>query len=288
MASDDSSSRPRRFPGLGLFRRKSEDDAPDALEEGEEDGRDIVGQARAFKSLRVADVLTPRADIVAVDLETPFNDLLARFVDAEHSRMPVYRETLDDPVGVVHVKDVFKLVANGGRPDDEDEVLANLKRDVIYVPPSMPCTALLAKMQATRTHMAIVIDEFGGVDGLVTMEDLVEAVVGDIDDEYDETIGPQILARGAGVYEADARIDLEDVDEMIGHDLMNEELDEDIDTLGGVVSALAGRVPQRGEVITHPDGFELEVLEADPRRIRRIRIRDVRPPDTENEDGDEA
>lgn len=288
MASDDSASRPRRFPGLGLFRRKSDEDMPDAFEDGDEDGRDIVGQARAFKSLRVADVLTPRADIVAVELETPFSELLARFVDAEHSRMPVYRETLDDPVGVVHVKDVFKLVANGGRPGDEDEVLTNLKRDVIYVPPSMPCTALLAKMQATRTHMAIVIDEFGGVDGLVTMEDLVEAVVGDIDDEYDETIGPQILARGAGVYEADARIDLEDVDEMIGHDLMNEELDEDIDTLGGVVSALAGRVPQRGEVITHPDGFELEVLDADPRRIRRIRIRDIRPPDDENEDGDEA
>ncbi len=224
--------------------------------------------------MRVADVMTPRADIVAVELETTFTDLLAEFIEAEHSRMPIYRETLDDPIGVVHVKDVFKLVANEAkRPAADEKVLKKLKRDFLAVPPSMPAAALLAKMQASRTHMAMVIDEFGGVDGLVTLEDLIEAVVGEIDDEHDETAQALIQARPGGVFEVDGRADLEELEAALGQTLVTEDLEEDIDTVGGLVGALAGRVPQRGEVISHDGGFDFEILDADPRRIKRLRVR---------------
>ena len=148
---------------------------------------DIVDHAEAFKTLRVGDVMTPRADIVAVEISCPFEDLLARFLEAEHSRMPIYRETLDDPVGQVHVKDVFKMLVDESlRPAADEPVLRRLRREVLYVPGSMRAAALLLKMQASRIHMAMVIDEYGGADGLVTLEDLIEAVIGEIDDEHDE------------------------------------------------------------------------------------------------------
>ncbi len=273
MASDESPSRPRGLIGRLLGRGAR------SIDSGESDEvDDLVDSAEAFKSLRVADVMTPRADIVAVEVSIPFSELLAEFVESEHSRMPVYRETLDDPVGVVHVKDVFKLIAGEtGRPAAGEAVLARLKRDLLYVPPSMPASALLATMQTFRLHMAVVIDEFGGADGLVTMEDLVEAVVGEIDDEHDETSRVRVLVRGGGLYEADGRVSLEDLHEVIGLDLTPPDLEEEIDTVGGLVSALAGRVPQRGEIISHPLGFEFEVIEADPRRVGRVRLRDARP-----------
>lgn len=235
---------------------------------------DIVDQAEAFKTLRVADVMTPRADIVSVELSTPFETLVAQFTEAEHSRMPIYRETLDDPVGVVHVKDVFRLLAaDDRRPCAGDVVLHKLRREALYVPASMRAADLLLRMRTSRIHMALVIDEFGGTDGLVTMEDLIEAVVGEIDDEHDDATVAGIVARPGGVFEADARAPLEELEAALGRELAPPDMEEDIDTVAGLVVALAGRVPRRGEVIAHPLGFDLEVVEADPRRVRRVRVR---------------
>jgi CBS domain containing-hemolysin-like protein len=235
---------------------------------------DIVDQAQAFKTLRVSEVMTPRADIMAIEISAPFEDVVRQFAEVEHSRMPVYRDNLDDPVGVVHIKDVFKLLAaDGGAPLPADPVLHRLRREVLYVPGSMRAADLLVRMQGSRIHLALVIDEFGGTDGLVTLEDLVEAVVGDIADEYDGAAPVHIDARPGGVFEADARASLEELEEALGRSLAPEDLDEDIDTVAGLVSALAGRVPQRGEVIAHPDGLEFEITDADPRRIKRVRIR---------------
>lgn len=235
---------------------------------------DIVDQAEAFQTLRVADVMTPRADIVAVELSAPFEAVVAQFAEAEHSRMPIYRETLDDPVGVVHVKDIFRLLADDEKhPAPGDVILHKLRRDALYVPASMKAADLLLRMRTSRIHMALVIDEFGGTDGLVSMEDLIEAVVGEIDDEHDDAAAAAIVARPGGVYDADARAPLEELEAVLGRELAPSDMEEDIDTVAGLVVALAGRVPQRGEVIAHPDGYEFEVVEADPRRVRRVRVR---------------
>jgi CBS domain containing-hemolysin-like protein len=242
---------------------------------------DIVDQAEVFKTLRVSDVMTPRADIMAIEISTPFEEVVRQFAEVEHSRMPVYRDTLDDPVGVANIKDVFKLLAADGgtpAPAPSDPVLHRLRREVLFVPASMRAADLLLRMQSSRIHLALVIDEFGGTDGLVTMEDLVEAVVGDIADEYDEAAPAHITARPGGVFEADARASLEELEAVLGQTLAPQDLEEEIDTVAGLVAALAGRVPQRGEVIAHPDGLEFEVLDADPRRITRVRVRRLEPP----------
>ncbi|MDO8377499.1 hemolysin family protein [Phenylobacterium sp.] len=247
-------------------------------------GDRMVDQAQAFQTLRVEDVMTPRADIVAVELTTPFAGVIERFVEAEHSRMPIYRETLDDPVGVVHVKDVFKLLAGpkpkGGKPPGPTAaILQRVRRDALYVPASMRAADLLLRMQTSRIHMALVIDEFGGTDGLVTLEDLVEAVVGEIDDEHDEAQAAGVVARPGGVFEADARAPLEELEAALGAELAPPDLEEEIDTVAGLVTALAGRVPQRGEVIAHSGGFEFQVTDADPRRVKRVRVRRLPEPD---------
>jgi CBS domain containing-hemolysin-like protein len=267
---------PRRSRGLRAFLRRLrrsggvEATTPQA---SAPEANDMVGQAAAFQSMRVADVMTPRVDIVAVELSTPFHEVVERFTESEHSRMPIYRETLDDPVGVTHVKDVFRLLAGRGRrPGPDDLILQKLRRDVLYVPGSMRAADLLLRMQTERNHMAMVIDEFGGTDGLVTIEDLVEAVVGEIDDEHDEAAKTSVIARAGGIYDVDARAPLEKLEAVIGHDLAPNELDEEIDTVGGLVSALAGRVPQRGEVIPHPAGYEIQVLDSDARRVKRVRF----------------
>jgi CBS domain containing-hemolysin-like protein len=254
----------------------------DASSSSEDAAAELVDQAEAFASLRVSDVMTPRADIVALELSTPLSEVVQNFIEVEHTRMPVYRETLDDPVGFVHIKDLFKLIAptaaepeRAPRAPWRESVLQRLKREMLYVPASMRTADLLLRMRAGRIHMAMVIDEYGGVDGLVTLEDLLEAVVGEIDDEHDEQAAAQILPRPGGVYEADARAPLEALESMLGVVLSPDEEEEEIDTVGGLVAALAGRVPQRGEVIVHPAGFEFEVVDADPRRIRRVRARPV-------------
>lgn len=278
--SDGPSSPPepaRQSRGVRAFLRRlrgkssADSSAPHQPVHGATNG--LVEQAAAFQTMRVGDVMTPRVDIVAVELSTPFAEVVERFAEAEHSRMPIYRETLDDPVGVIHVKDVFKLLARGKAPGPGDLILQKLRRDALYVPGSMRAADLLLRMQTERTHMALVIDEFGGTDGLVTMEDLVEAVVGDIDDEHDEATVASVIPRPGGVFEVDARAPLEKLEEAIGHDLAPGELDEEIDTVGGLVSALAGRVPQRGEVISHPGGYEIQVLDSDARRVKRVRFK---------------
>ncbi len=242
---------------------------------------ELVSQARAFQDLRVDDVMQPRADIVAIDRSCSFAELTARFVEAEHSRMPVYRETLDEPVGVVHVKDVFKLLARKTRkPKPTDQVLSgrhNLVRQVLYVPASMRASELLGQMRSQQTHMALVIDEFGGTDGLVTLEDLLETLVGEISDEHDDAAedgGALVVHDGEG-WVVDGRTLLKDLEAAIGPgvDLAPPDLDEEIDTVAGLVNALAGRVPHRREVIDHPGGFALEVMSADPRRVKRLRVR---------------
>ena len=284
MASQDESERPNppRRGFIGLIRRWMGATEPEPATEAEalaeSIGGRLVDQAQAFQTLRVEDVMTPRADIVAVELDTPFSGLVQRFIEAEHSRMPIFRDTLDDPVGVVHVKDVFKLMAGPAKgkskkPEPEDQVLQKLRRDALYVPASMRAADLMLRMQGSRTHMALVIDEFGGTDGLVTLEDLVEAVVGDLDDEHDEAQVAGVVARPGEIFEADARAPLEELEAAVGRDLAPADLDEDIDTVGGLVTALAGRVPQRGEVIPHPDGYEIQILDADPRRVKRVRWR---------------
>jgi CBS domain containing-hemolysin-like protein len=197
--------------------------------------------------------------------------------------MPVYRETLDEPVGVVHVKDVFKLLARKSRkPKPADQVLCgrhNLVREVLYVPASMRASELLGQMRARRTHMALVIDEFGGTDGLVTLEDLLETLVGEIADEHDDAAddGPVTVQQDGDSWVVDGRTPLEDLEATIGDgvDLAPPDLDEEIDTVAGLVNALAGRVPQRRELVEHPGGFLIEVMSADPRRVKRVRIRRV-------------
>lgn len=251
---------------------------------------DIVDQAEAFQTMRVSDVMTPRADVIALDISTPLDEVVRRFVEAEHSRMPIYQETLDDPVGVVHIKDVLKLIApppaaaSAGDPKTPaqpppwgEAVLHKLKRELLYVPASMRTADLLLRMRVARIHMAVVIDEFGGADGLVTLEDLIEAVVGEISDEHDDQVTPAIVNRPGGLLEADARVPLDELEALLGMELALEDLEEDVDTVAGLVATIAGRVPQRGEVIVHPSGLEFEVMDADPRRIRRLRVRPLTP-----------
>jgi len=252
----------------------------------------MVDSAEAFQELRVEDLMTPRADIIAVEIALPLDDLVRAFVEAEHSRLPIYRETLDDPVGVVHIKDVVRLLApdaDRAAPNWAEPALYRLRRDVLYVPGSMRAADLMLRMQAARVHMALVIDEFGGTDGLVTLEDLIEAVVGEIEDEHDEHADAALIERAPGLIEADARAPLEELEALVGESLTPEDVEESVDTVGGLVSTLAGRVPQRGEVISHPAGYDFEVVDADPRRIKRLRVRRAesttprRPPGREDE-----
>ncbi|MET0294659.1 MAG: hemolysin family protein [Phenylobacterium sp.] len=260
-----------------LFRKLRHGEILDSAESLGGNGGDLVHQAQAFQSLTVEDVMTPRADIVALDLSTPLSEVVAQFLEAEHSRMPIYRETLDDPVGLVHVKDIFRLLASEAeRPRADEPVLQRVRRDVLYVPGSMRAADLLLRMQTGRQHMALVIDEFGGTDGLVTLEDLIESVVGEIEDEHDEAASASIVERPGGVFEADARAPLEELETALAAELAPPDLEEEIDTVGGLVTAIAGRVPQRGEVIAHTGGYELQVLDADPRRVKRVRITPVK------------
>jgi magnesium and cobalt transporter len=197
--------------------------------------------------------------------------VVAVFQESELSRLPVYSETLDQPLGLVHLKDLALKYGFGAPADAFD--LAGLIRPLLYAPPSMPIWVLLQKMQAARIHMALVIDEYGGVDGLVTIENVLEQIVGDIADEHDEAESQLWAEEAPGVFLAQARMDLDAFEAMAGVRLAPPELAEEVDTLGGLVIRLAGRVPVRGEVVPHPDGHEFEVVDADARRINRVRVR---------------
>ena len=245
------------------------------IEEREDAGVSIDSDERVLLSnilklhdVTAEDVMVPRAEIVAADVDTSLDDLMALVADEAHSRIPLYREKLDDVIGFVHMKD---LVAAIGKEVQVDELI----RDLLFAAPSIRVLDLLLEMRASRTHMAIVVDELGGVDGLVTIEDLVEEIVGEIQDEHDEE-GPQLVKQPGGSYVADARVRVEEFEERAGV-FASEEEREEIDTLGGVVASLVGRVPRRGEVISHPSGVEFEVEDADPRRIKRLRVRRTKP-----------
>ncbi|MBL4614925.1 MAG: HlyC/CorC family transporter [Magnetovibrio sp.] len=251
-------------------------DALEELIEESEDGeaslgadeRQLLLNILELKDQTVSDVMVPRADIVAVKVEAELDELIALITDQAHSRMPLFRETLDDSFGMVHVKDVLSW-----RGRDADFSASEIVRPVLFVSPSMQVLELLLEMRARRVHMALVVDEFGGVDGLVTIEDLVEEIVGEIEDEFDQDEKPVLEKRADGTWDASARTPLEDFEEVLKRQLFSEEEHDDIDTLGGLVFSIAGRVPSRGELLTHDSGLEFEVLDVDPRRIKRLRVR---------------
>lgn len=251
----------------------SEDgDMATAFETASPAERAMVANILRLRDLRVEDVMTPRADIVAVAVDASLEDVMAALSRGSLSRVPVYQETLDDPLGFVHLKDLALTYGVGCASNAPDFELGPHVRTALFVPPSMRIAALMQKMQAERVHMALVIDEFGGVDGLVTIEDLVEQIVGDIEDEHDAQEGAQWRSEAPGVWLIDARADIAEFAEAAGLSLLPEDWEEDVDTLGGLVFMMTGRVPTRGEVITHPMGHEIEVVDADPRRIRRLRL----------------
>ncbi|WP_258548965.1 hemolysin family protein [Thalassospira profundimaris] len=245
-----------------LAERTEEDDEPVSLHE-----RSLFENIIALRDMTAEDVMIPRTDIVAVPKKISLPDLVNEMVTKAHSRLPVYGDTLDDIVGMVHIKDVLACHAAG-----RDYRLSALLRRVLFVSPAIRVLDLLSEMRLSRTHMALVVDEFGGIDGLITIEDLVEEIVGEIDDEHDVDQTPKLIRLSDGCFIADARYEIEDLEEKLGFGLLDEEEDEDIDTLGGLVFSLAGRVPARGELIEHPLGLQFEVLDADPRRVRRLRI----------------
>jgi len=230
--------------------------------------RFLIGNILNVHDRTAADVMVPRVDIIALDADDPFSDVVKCMIEHGHSRVPVYRETLDDVIGFVHVKDVLAPVAER-RPAK----LSRILRKVLFVAPSLPILDLLVQMRQAKTHIAMVVDEFGGIDGLVTIEDLIEEIVGDIEDEHDVDETPAMTEGADGSVIADARLPIEALEEQHGMTLRPEGDAEDVDTLGGLVFTLAGRVPKRGEVIVHPDGIEFEVLDADPRRVKRLRVR---------------
>ena len=238
--------------------------------------RAILENILKLHELTAADVMVPRVDIIALEAETPIDAVAKSFVEQGHSRMPVYRETLDDVIGMVHIKDVLPYAVDG-----KPVTLARIVRKVLFVAPSMPILDLLLQMRLTRIHLALVVDEFGGVDGLVTIEDAIEEIVGEIEDEHDPADLPQWIERPDGSVIVEARMPMAALEERTGLRLLPPGMEEGVNTLGGLVTALAGRVPARGEVIKHPLGFEIEVLEADPRRIKRLRLRGLPAPPPE-------
>ena len=256
--------------------------------------RAMLANILDLRERRVEDVMVPRADIVAVEQDITLGELVKVFEGAGHSRLVAYHETLDEPVGMVHIRDLIAFMAqraavdgqqNGKRtkpvPAGLDLKAINLSlslastgiiRKILFVPPSMPAIDLLAKMQATRIHLALVIDEYGGTDGLVSIEDIVEQIVGDIEDEHDQAESPDVVPQADGSFLADARAGLDEVTATVGPDFDVGEVADEVDTLGGYLVVQVGRVPVRGELMPGPRGFEIEVLDADPRRVKKVRI----------------
>ena len=256
--------------------------------------RAMLNNILRLRELRVEDVMVPRADIQAVEIGTTLGDLMKQFEASGHSRMPVYGESLDDPRGMIHIRDVVGHItrvarpatpSSGGAPTRKPRAGLDLRqinlarkvadlgiiRKVLFVPPSMLASDLMARMQATRTQMALVIDEYGGTDGLVSLEDIIEMVVGNIEDEHDDE-AVMITTTGDGIYVANARADLDEVKALVGEDFDVSEYEDEADTIGGLLFSELGRVPVRGEVVQAVPGFEFQVLDADPRRVRRVRI----------------
>jgi len=229
--------------------------------------RQMLRNLLHFGERDAGDIGVPRADIIAVDEATSFDDLVKLFAEAGHSRLPVYRGELDTVIGMVHIKDVFAIIAAGGSPPAS---IAGMIRQPLYVPMSMGALDLLAQMRASHTHLAVVLDEYSGTEGLITIEDLIEEIVGEIEDEHDEVPPQMLIPLDGGGWDADGRAELEDVGETIDPRLA--EVEEDVDTLGGLAFVLAGHVPQPGECLPHDSGWTLEIVEADSRRVTRLRL----------------
>jgi CBS domain containing-hemolysin-like protein len=255
--------------------------------------RTMLRNILSLHERRIADVMIHRADIVAVKRDIPLGELMSLFESAAHSRLVVYNETLDDPEGIVHIRDLLAfMTARAAKPKSKAKTKkpipagldlravdlamplaeANIIRKLLFVPPSMRAIDLLAQMQASRIHLALVVDEYGGTDGLVSIEDIVEQIVGEIDDEHDSDEPPAIVRQADNSFIADARASLDDVRSVIGEEFVTGEAGEEVETLGGFLVTHVGRLPVRGEVISGPGNFEIEVLDADPRRVKRLRI----------------
>ena len=283
---------------FGLGSASIRDDIEDALEDAGSESvfstqeRAMMRNVLGLHELRVEDIMVPRADVIAVGFHMTLGEALDVFREAGHSRLPVHGDTLDDPRGMVHIRDFVEILMagtpayghpeDGARPSGAVTLATPLEtggviRPVLFAPPSMQALDLLRKMQASRTHMALVIDEYGGTDGLVTIEDIVEMIVGDIEDEHDEDEAPLIEAEPDGTFLADGRAALEDVSAAVGLDIAVGDDAEEIDTIGGLATSICGHLPTRGEIVTgHPD-FDFEILDADPRRVKRLRLRPLAP-----------
>jgi len=276
-------------------------DLKDALETGTpvesgftpQEGR-MLRNLLGLRERRTSDVMVPRADIVAVQRDIALGELVKLFENAGHSRLVAYNDTLDDPVGMVHIRDLIAFMATRAAVAPKANakrkkpltagldlkavdlslplISANIIRPILFVPPSMPAIDLLAKMQATRIHLALVVDEYGGTDGIVSIEDIVEQIVGEIEDEHDEDEAPSVVPQPDGSYVADARASLDDVTAIVGEGFDVGELAKEVDTLGGYLVTRVGRVPLRGELVPGPSPFEIEILDADPRRVKRVKI----------------
>ena len=267
------------FSKIRLFasnNKKDPKDIDNIIESSENASRELTPEEKnmlnnviGFGESRVEDCMVPRADIVGLELDTNTKDILQIFSKSNHSRIPVYKETLDNPIGMLHMKDLIGIFSE----KNFDEInIEKFQREILFVPPSMKSRDLLVRMQASRIHMALVIDEYGGTDGLVTIEDLIEEIIGEIEDELFEEDLDRIK-----IYEnyidASARTSIGEINDIVGKSLFTEDIDEEINTIGGLVFVLAGRVPQRGELINHPLGFEIEITDADSRRIKKVRLR---------------
>jgi magnesium and cobalt transporter len=248
------------------------EESPQSDEPISEDQRVLLANILKLRDQTVADVMVPRVDIVSIQADTPLDEVVKLIQREAHSRYPVYRESLDDVIGMVHIKDVLAYWGTGKRFN-----LRDILRRVVFVAPTMPVLDMLLDMRRARTHMALVVDEFGGTDGVLTIEDLVEEIVGEIEDEHDIAESAQIVQRPDGTFEASGRVSIEEFEEKCGKVLSDDER-EAVDTLGGLIFSLLGRIPERGEVVRHPTGAEFEILGVDPRRIRRLRIRPAPAP----------
>ncbi len=267
------------FSKIKLFRFNNNENSKDInniIDNSDNSSRELTPEEKnmlnnviGFGESRVEDCMVPRADIVGLELDTDVNDVLKIFSESNHSRIPVYRETLDNPIGMLHMKDLISVFSDKNFDDIDIE---KFLREILFVPPSMKSRDLLVRMQTSRIHMALVIDEYGGTDGLVTIEDLIEEIIGEIEDELFEEDLDRIKIHDNYI-DTSARTSIEEINDIVGKSLFTDDIDEEINTIGGLVFVLAGRVPQRGELINHPLGFEIEITDADSRRIKKVRLR---------------
>ncbi len=239
--------------------------------------RMLIANVLEVRNLTAFDLMVPRADMVCVNIKASLDELLETIAEHPHSRLPVYRDSMDDIVGVVHMKDILSAIAHKKTFRIEEHL-----REIMIIAPSMHALDLLLEMRKSRLQIAAVVDEYGGIDGMLTIEDLVEGIVGEIEDEWESAEVPQIAEEPSGALLADARLPIVDFEKRVGT-LLDEEEREDIDTLGGFVAFMEGRVPSRGELLKHPSGLEFEIVDADPRRIKKIRVRNAPPPPTDKD-----